>query len=114
MQISAAETAGDRLSPTRSEQVTGILGNVGLGSRPAVAFANFDFCYRSGSGRPRSHMHRSGGQSGLTVPEVHRQHPERRDQDSLRLLLPHRPSTPALPNRPLAHAPLQADDMPDA
>ena len=43
-----------------------------------------------------------------------RQHPERRDQNSLRLLLPHRPSTPALPDRPLADAPLQADDVPDA
>ena len=43
-----------------------------------------------------------------------RQHPERRDQYPLGLLLPHRPAAPALPHRPLAHAPLQADDMPDA
>ena len=59
-------------------------------------------------------MHPQEASSGLTVPEVRRQHPERRDQNSLRLLLPHRPATPALPHRPLAHAALQADDMPDA
>jgi hypothetical protein len=47
-------------------------------------------------------------------PVVRHQHPKRRDQHPLRLLLAHRPSTPALPDRPLAEAPLQADDVPDA
>ena len=40
--------------------------------------------------------------------------PSARDQNPLRLLLPHRPSAPALPHRPLAHAALQADDVPHA
>src|SRR5688572_9687600 len=35
-------------------------------------------------------------------------HPQCRDQDSLRLLLPDRPSTPTLTHCPLADAPLQA------
>jgi hypothetical protein len=50
----------------------------------------------------------------LTVPEVHRQHAQRRNHNPLSLFLPHRPSTPALANRPLAHAALQANDVPDA
>ena len=43
-----------------------------------------------------------------------RQHPQCRDQDPLRLLDANRLSTPALPHRPFADAPLQADDVPDA
>ena len=42
------------------------------------------------------------------------QHPQRRDQDPLGLLLPHRAATPAHAERPFAHTPLQADDMLDA
>jgi hypothetical protein len=45
---------------------------------------------------------------------VRRQHPERRDENSLGLLLAHRSSAPALPHRPLAHAPLQPDHVPYA
>jgi hypothetical protein len=61
---------------------------------------------RSESGRPRSHKHPSGGPLGLTVLEVRREHPQSRNQDSLCLLLSHRPSAPALPHRPFAHSPL--------
>jgi len=42
------------------------------------------------------------------------QHSQGRDQDALSLLLAHRPAAPALPDRPLAHAPLQPDHVPDA
>jgi hypothetical protein len=38
---------------------------------------------RSGSGRPRPREHPSGGPPGLPVPQVRRQHPERRNQDCL-------------------------------
>ena len=44
---------------------------------------------------------------------MRRQHPERRDQDALGLLLAYWSSAPALAYSPLAHAPLQADDVPD-
>jgi Protein of unknown function (DUF2924) len=40
---------------------------------------------------------------------VRRQHPERSHQDSLRLLLAYRPFAPALADRPLTDAPLQAE-----
>src|SRR5918996_5632713 len=43
-----------------------------------------------------------------------REHSQGGNQHSLRLLLPHRPATPAPADRPLSHAPLQADDVPDA
>jgi hypothetical protein len=49
-----------------------------------------------------------------SVAEMPREYPKRRDQNSLRLLLAYRTSAPTLPHRPLAHAPLQADDVPDA
>jgi hypothetical protein len=39
-----------------------------------------------------------------------RQHPQRRHQDALRLLVAHQPATPALQDGPLLHAPLQAND----
>jgi hypothetical protein len=45
---------------------------------------------------------------------VARQHPQRRYQDPLRPLDPHRPATPALPHRPLADRALKTDDVPDA
>jgi hypothetical protein len=64
---------------------------------------------RSGNGRPRPHKHPSGGAPDLTVPEVRRQHPQRGDQDPLRMLLPHRPPAPTLPDRQLAQAPPQSD-----
>ena len=40
------------------------------------------------------------------------QHPQRRNQDPLRLFLSHRLSAPSLAEGPLAHAPLQADHVP--
>jgi len=42
-----------------------------------------------------------------------RQHPQRRDQNSLRLFHAHRPPAPALPHRPLADGALETDDVPD-
>jgi hypothetical protein len=42
------------------------------------------------------------------------QHPQRRHQDTLRLLDAHWPSAPALPHRPLADRALKTDDVPDA
>ena len=42
-----------------------------------------------------------------------RQHPQRRHQDSLRLLDADWPAAPPLPHRPLADRTLQADDVPD-
>jgi hypothetical protein len=49
---------------------------------------------------PGSNLH------SLLVAEMSAQHPQCRDQDSLRLLLPDRPSAPALADRPLADTPL--------
>jgi hypothetical protein len=40
------------------------------------------------------------------------QHVQRRNQDSLRLLDPNRPSSPALAHCPLADGTLEADDVP--
>jgi hypothetical protein len=42
------------------------------------------------------------------------QHPERRNQNALRALLPNQASAPALPKRPLADRRLLADQVPDA
>jgi hypothetical protein len=43
---------------------------------------------------------------------VRRQNAERCHQNLLRLFVPDRPTTPALTDRPLAHAALQANDVP--
>jgi hypothetical protein len=51
--------------------------------------------------------------SGCPVAEMPREYPKRPDQDALCLALSYRPSAPALPDRPLADAPLQAYDVPD-
>jgi hypothetical protein len=48
------------------------------------------------------------------IAEVPRQNPQCRNQNPLGLLLPHRSAAPTLAHRPLANAPLQADDVPDA
>ena len=55
-----------------------------------------------------------GSSPGLGITIVRRQHPQGRDQDALRPLLPQRSSAPAHAEGPLAHAPLQPDDMPYA
>ena len=56
-------------------------------------------------------LHRTGGRRQISpcVPIIARQHPQRRHQDPLRLLDPHRPAAPALPHRPLADRALQAN-----
>jgi hypothetical protein len=57
----------------------------------------------------------SGSALDPTIPQVRRQDPEPRDQNAARgLMVDDGPSTPALSDRPLAHAALQADDMPHA
>ena len=61
---------------------------------------------RSGSGRPRSHKHPSGGPLGLAVPEVRRQHLKRREENPSRFLPIHGPTDLALANQPLRHASL--------
>jgi hypothetical protein len=43
-----------------------------------------------------------------------KQHPERRNQDALRLLLPHWSSSPAFPERPFSDASLEPDHVPHA
>ena len=48
------------------------------------------------------------------IPVVPRQNPQSRHQDALRLLDPHRPSTPPLPHRPLADRAREANDVQDA
>lgn len=50
----------------------------------------------------------------VSFPHSHttRQHPQRRDEDPLRLLDPHRPAAPALAHSPLAHGALQPEDVP--
>jgi hypothetical protein len=50
----------------------------------------------------------------IAIPVPPRQHPQRRHQDPLRLLHPHRPAAPALAQRPLADRALQPDDVPHA
>jgi hypothetical protein len=87
---------------------------VGFGSRAAVAVATADFCSSIRKRSSKAHQHPSGGLPGLPVPQLRRQHPQRRDQNPLRLFLPHRPAVPALSDRPLAHAALQTHDVPHA
>jgi hypothetical protein len=89
-------------------------GTSAWGQRPAVAFANFDPCYPI---RKRSPKVTRASFRRPVWPHCTRsapQAPPTRHQNALRLLLPHQSTTPPLPDRPLAHAPLQADDVPDA
>ena len=93
-------------SARRSSQITARL--IYVQRSPASSFPRDALLgrYSSPAGVTRT------ASGSLIVPGVRRQHPERRDQNSLRLLLPHRPTTPPPPNCPLSDAPLQADHMP--
>ena len=77
-------------SARRSSQITARL--IYVQRSPASSFPRDALLgrYSSPAGVTRT------ASGSLIVPGVRRQHPERRDQNSLRLLLPHRPSTPAL------------------
>ena len=54
----------------------------------------------------------TGSEASARRARLPREHTERRNQNPLRLLLPHRPSAPALADRPLADTPLQTHDVP--
>ena len=74
------------------------------------------FCIAASAAGPRCCAKQLRTMALTTHPQCisgRRQHPERCDKNSLRLLLPHRPATPPLTDRPLPDAALQADDVPD-
>jgi hypothetical protein len=77
----------------------------------AVAFANFDFCSPIRKRSPKVAHASFRRPAWPHRTEMRRQHPKRRDENSLRLLLAYRTSAQILSNRPLAHAALQADDV---
>jgi hypothetical protein len=85
-----------------------------LGPQAAVAVATADFRSSNRKRSSRVALHPSRCPPSPSVPELPRQHSQRCHQDPLGLLLAYRPATPALPHRPLAHTPLQPDNMPEA
>jgi hypothetical protein len=85
--VAALVVLGEAQRPSTAAMITGGCETGCFGSRKAVAVARPIYGCRTGIGRSRSLKPPSGGPLGLAIPEMRRQHPERRHEDALRLLL---------------------------